>query len=143
EEQSGIHDRRSVQRVQTLERDNQRLRAELEKVRQGGGTAQPQSREREFLNLRETITAKDRELLGLRDEVAGKDRELGDVREKLRQAQHAKTVVDAKNVELEGRLLGDSERVENAELAVQDLRAKLAAAEQKLSKAQAEIDRFD
>jgi hypothetical protein len=34
-EQSGLHDRRSLQKLHELERDNQRLRAELDKARAG------------------------------------------------------------------------------------------------------------
>ena len=37
EEQSGVHDRRTLQRIHVLERENARLKAELEKARSEGG----------------------------------------------------------------------------------------------------------
>jgi len=134
-EQSGVHDRRTLQKLHQLERDNQRLKAELDKAKTAEpSTTKPVSREREFLNLREMLASKDKELLGLRDEISHKDREVLDARERTRQLQHAKAAVESKNVELEARLLGDHERVEIAETAVGEAKARIGTLEARVGK---------
>ncbi|MCE9580677.1 MAG: response regulator, partial [Deltaproteobacteria bacterium] len=134
-EQSGVHDRRTLQRVHVLERDNARLKAELDKAKQDA--QKPVSREREFLGLREVINSKDKEILELRDEVGMKDRQILDSREKLRQLQHAKTALEGKNLELEGRLVGDSEKAETAESARKTAEREAAELGQRLARAEA------
>ena len=139
-EQSGVHDRKSLQKLHALERDNQRLRAELDKARAEPAPVKPVSREREFLNLRETLSSKDKELLGLRDELSHKERELLEAREKTRQLQHAKSAVESKNVELEARLLGDNERAETAEQAAMEARSRITALETRLARTSADAE---
>jgi hypothetical protein len=63
-----------------------------------------------------------------------------EAREKTRQLQHAKAAVDAKNLELESRLLGDADRAENAELALQELKSKVGGAESRATKAAQELE---
>ena len=142
-EQSGVHDRRTLQKIHQLERENAKLKGELEKARQGG-EARTQGREREFLHLREMIATKDKEILELRDELVAKDRQLLDGKEKLRQLQHTKTQLEGKNLELEQRIVADADRVEaaesrakDAELRVGDATTRLAAVE---AKAKADVE---
>jgi CheY-like chemotaxis protein len=144
-EQSGVHDRRTLQKIHTLERDNARLKAELDKARQGDGGGRTQGREKEFLHLRQMIATKDKEILELRDELVAKDREILDGKEHARKLQHTKTQLESKNLELEQRIVGDAEEVEAVELAKQelevqiaDLTARLAAVEVR-AKADAEV----
>lgn len=137
-EQSGVHDRRVLQKLHGLERDNARLKAELDKARQSaadGGKAQ--GREREFLHLREMIATKDREITELRDELLVKDRQISDGKEKLRHLQHTKTQLEGKNLELEQRMVGDADKVEAAEAARKELEVKLADATARLAAVEA------
>ena len=110
EEQSGIHDRRVLQKVTTLERENERLKAALEQAN-SDDSDQSYAREREFLKMREQINSKEKEILDLRDELGGKDRQILDIQEKVRQLEHAKAAFDSKNLELETKLLEHDERL--------------------------------
>lgn len=124
-------DPRVQQRLQELERDNERLKAELDKARQAsdaGGAGSSYSREREFLNLREVINKKEREILDLRDEVGAKERQILESKEQVRQLHHTKTALDSKNLELEQRLLEQSEQLE----ALQAERAGVSSQTQEL-----------
>lgn len=100
-------------RLRELEQENKRLQEELQaKPAASGGSF---SREREFLNLRELVNKKEREVLDLRDEVGSKERAILDVKEQIRQLQHTKTALDAKNLELEQRLLAFQEQLDAVE----------------------------
>jgi CheY-like chemotaxis protein len=131
EQHSGVHDRRTLQKVHTLERENQRLRAELDKLRDGSGKVAAGSN-RDFLNLREMLSAKDKEILELQRAAAEHERVLTEARERAKQLQHAKQSIEAKNSQLEQRLLANSDRVETAE-------AALKAAEARANEAQARL----
>lgn len=132
-EQSGVHDRRTLQKIHGLERDNARLKAELEKARASAGDSKAQGREREFLHLREMIATKDKEIIELRDELVVKDRQISDGKEKLRQLQHTKTQLEGKNLELESRIVGDADRVEQSETLRKELEVRLADATARLA----------
>ncbi len=94
EEQSGIHDRRALQKLHTLEQENDRLKAALTKATADGD--QSYDREREFLKMREQLNEKDKEILDLRDEFGAKDRQILDIKEKLRELEHARAAFDGK-----------------------------------------------
>ncbi len=100
-EQSGVHDRRSLQKVGELERQLAQLKTELERAR--SQPAQPASRANDFVKLREQITQRDTELQKAKDELAARDREIKDAQEKVRQAQHARGSLEGKASELEQR----------------------------------------
>jgi len=131
-EQSAITDRRTLQKVHLLERENARLKGELDKAARHGDGAKP-GREREFLHLREMIAGKDKELLELRDELVAKDRSILDGKEKLRQLQHVKAQLEGRNLEIEQRLVGDADRVEHAEAQRKELEVRLADVTSRLS----------
>jgi CheY-like chemotaxis protein len=137
EEQRGAPDPRLLERLRTLERDNERLKADLDAARQApadtGGDASSFSREREFLSLRETINKKERELLDLRDEVGSKERQILEGKEQLSQLQHSKAALDSRNLELEQRVLEISEQLE----------AERAGAEHNLQALQARIQELE
>jgi CheY-like chemotaxis protein len=137
-DQSGVHDRRTLQRLHMLERDNARLKSELDRAKQDGA-ARPGGASREFLNLREMISSRDKEIAELREESGDKDRQLMEARERLRQLQHAKTAIEGKNLELEQRILGDADRAEAAEIAQRTAEQNLRAAEAQLAEARARV----
>lgn len=111
QERSGRHQSPTQSRLHELERDNERLRAELEKIRSSSdpGGASAFSREREFLNLREVINRKEKELNELRDEVDAKDRQILDGKSQSRQLQREKTDLESRILEHEQQILAQSE----------------------------------
>jgi CheY-like chemotaxis protein len=145
EQTSGVHDRRTLQKLHVLERENQRLKSELERSREGSGKTSTGAN-RDFLNLREMISAKDKELLDLRTAAAEHERVMTEARERLRQIQHAKTVLETKNGELEARLLADHDRAESAEGALKAAEARASEAAARLADtehaARVEIERM-
>ena len=79
--------RRSTALVDELKREVEQLKQKLDELPAEGATAPAAggfSREREFLNLRETINKKEREVLDLRDAVDVKERAILDGEDKLR-----------------------------------------------------------
>ncbi|MCG8419983.1 MAG: response regulator [Proteobacteria bacterium] len=131
EEQSSRH---IQSRLQVVERENQRLRAELEKAKKSSesGAVPSFSREREFLNLREIINKKEKEILTLRDEVGVKERQILDGKEAVRQLQRDKTEIDSKNLELEQHLLGFNEQLAALESEQQTVKDRIRTLEQEL-----------
>ena len=100
-EQSGVHDRRSLQRVGELERQVGQLKTELERARTAASEKAGSNRANEFVNLREQITTRDKELQKTKDELAARNREIKDAQEKARQALNARNAVESKASELD------------------------------------------
>jgi CheY-like chemotaxis protein len=111
EERADVSDRGDQMRALELEREVERLRAELEQARQQPASGSPFSREREFLNLREVINKKEKLVLDLNDELDVKDRQILAEKERLRHLDHLRADLDAKNLELEQSLLGANEEL--------------------------------
>ncbi len=111
EERADVSDRGDQMRALELEREVERLRGELEQARQQPAGGSPFSREREFLNLREVINKKEKLVLDLNDELDVKDRQILSEKERLRQLDHVRADLDAKNLELEQSLLGANEEL--------------------------------
>jgi CheY-like chemotaxis protein len=109
EEQSGVHDRRTLQRIHNLERENGRLKNELEKLRLA---AEPSTgvREREFLALRELVAGKDQELSRLRDAAASRDADASDALTRLKSALAARTAAEQRAAELAATLANATSR---------------------------------
>ncbi len=133
-EQSGVFDRRTMQRVADLERENIQLKAELVRARSSTTTSDVGKTpiEREFFALREAMVAKEKELATLRDAMGQKDRELNGERDRLRQLQHAKTTLEAKNQELETRLFDESEKGSVADSTYRSAVAQVSALRQEI-----------
>ncbi len=133
-EQSGIHDRRAVMEMQSIKRENKRLKLELQasqRVAKESSSA-TFSREREFLNLRETINKKERELLALRDELGEKERQILDTRERIRELEHARATLDQKNLDLEQSLLAKTESEQQLSADLEQKNIRVAAIESDL-----------
>jgi CheY-like chemotaxis protein len=111
DERADVSGRHEQMRALELEREVERLRAELEQARQQPAGGSPFSREREFLNLREVINKKEKLVLDLNDELDVKDRQILAEKERLRHLDHVRADLDAKNLELEQSLLGASEEL--------------------------------
>jgi len=89
---SGVFDRRALRKLGELERQIAQLKTELDRARAtADASARGGGREREFLNLREQITAKDRDLQRVRDEMRARDRDLSDVQDRLQRSLHLLT----------------------------------------------------
>jgi CheY-like chemotaxis protein len=124
EERPEVNDGRHQQRSAELEREVERLRAELEQARRGAGGGSSFSREREFLNLREVINKREKLILDLNDQLDGKERQILAEKERMRELERVRSDLDAKSLELEQSLLGASEeladlRAERSSLAEQ------------------------
>ena len=132
-EQSGVYDRRALRKIGELERQIAQLKNELDRARAAGdAAAKGSTREAQFLNLRESMLAKDKELKQVKGDLVSRDQELAEATEKLRQAQHAKTTLEAKNTELEHRLMDDSGKSTQLAASARASAAQLAAMQQEL-----------
>lgn len=116
EEQSGLHDPRTLHKMHLLESENSRLRTELESLKKApSGAGDAFSREREFLNLREIINKKEKELLDLRDEISRRDREILDGKERLARLERDRAELDSKHLALEQKLLESNQSLRRTE----------------------------
>jgi hypothetical protein len=133
-EQSGVYDRKSLRKIGELERQVAQLKNELDRARvQADQAAKGQSRESQFLNLREANLAKDKEIKATRAQLEQQSKELAEAQEKLRQVAHAKSALEAKNSELEEKLFEDGGKVK-------ELAASLKAATAQASQLEQELD---
>lgn len=115
EERSGVHDKRYQMRVLQLEEEIARLKAQLDDARRAPASGGSFSREREFLNLREVINKKEKEIIELRETLAARDGELLTFRQTVREVRQERSDLDQRNVDLEREMLNMRERVEELE----------------------------
>ncbi len=132
-EQSGVYDRRALRKIGELERQVAQLKAELDRARSAAesGPKGP-GREREFLNLRESILAKDKELRVAKEALADRDGAIAELRDQVSHLQGAKAGADSKHGELEQRLSESTSRHSALEAAQRAAAAQLAALQQQL-----------
>jgi DNA repair exonuclease SbcCD ATPase subunit len=132
-EQSGVYDRKALRKIGELERQISQLTTELERSRAATETAaKGGGREAQFLNLRESMLAKDKELKQIKSELSARDSELADAKEKLRQAQHAKSALETKNHDLEARIFESGDTAKELEGQIKAGQAQLAALQREL-----------
>jgi CheY-like chemotaxis protein len=107
--------------VTELKRERDQLKRELDEAQKklaqrpaDAGPAQPAgfSREREFLNLRETINKKEREVLDLKDAVDAKERQALDAATKLREAERRVHDLEERSLSMEKELVAAREKIE-------------------------------
>ncbi|MBA3455552.1 MAG: response regulator, partial [Deltaproteobacteria bacterium] len=133
-DQSGVHDRRELRKINDLERQLTQLKAELERARATAeSTTRTGGREGDFLKLRENLLNQQKELQKAKDELAARDRELGTLNDRLAEIQQAKTTLEAKSLDLEQRGAADSTRVAAVEARERALSAQLATVQQELA----------
>jgi CheY-like chemotaxis protein/chromosome segregation ATPase len=132
-EQSGVYDRKALRKIGELERQISQLTTELERSRAAAETAaKGGGREAQFLNLRESMLAKDKELKQIKSDLAARDHDLADAKEKLRQAQHAKSALESKNHDLEARIFESGDTAKELEAQIKAGQAQLAALQRDL-----------
>ncbi len=133
-DQSGVHDRRELRKINELERQLTQLKAELDRTRATAeSTTRTGGREGDFLKLRENLLTHQKDLQKAKEEIAARDRALAEVQERLSQAQQAKITLEAKSLELEQRGAADSSRVAAIEARERALTAQLATVQQELA----------
>jgi predicted nucleic acid-binding Zn-ribbon protein len=98
------------ERIHALENDKRRLQGELEEM-SGRLQAQPFSKERDLLGLRETINRKEKDLLDLRDALDAKERQMLDQKDRIREAERSGRDLEEKMLAMEKSLVYASERV--------------------------------
>ncbi|MGZ3438326.1 MAG: response regulator [Polyangia bacterium] len=109
--------------VTELKRERDGLKREVEELKQklaskpADGAAQTPagvgfSREREFLNLRETINKKEREVLDLKDSLDGKERAILDHATKLRDTERKLRDLEERSLSMEKDLVGAREKID-------------------------------
>lgn len=106
--------------VAELKRERDQLKRELDEAqkklaqRPAEASAVPAgfSREREFLNLRETINKKEREVLDLKDALDGKERQALDASTKLREAERRLHELEERSLTTEKELVAAREKVD-------------------------------
>lgn len=113
---SGVYDRRALRKIGELERQIAQLKTELDRARASVDAAsRGPNREREFRTLREQMIQRESELGRSKQDLAARERELAEAHDRLRQAQQARTSLEAKTVELESRLDRDVSKVATLE----------------------------
>jgi DNA-binding response OmpR family regulator len=113
---SSAEEERLKHRLAQLEEENRRLSEELQRARSTrapGGTSA--SRERELLDLRETINRKEKEILDLRDDVDAKERQNLDHKDKIRELEHKIRDMDEKLLRMEREIMTSQEKVQGLE----------------------------
>ncbi len=109
--------------VTELKRERDQLKREVEELKQklaskpaDGAAATTASagfsREREFLNLRETINKKEREVLDLKDAVDAKERQILDTQAKLRDSERKLRDLEERSLATEKELVAAREKIE-------------------------------
>jgi CheY-like chemotaxis protein len=106
------HETEPPPRTDELEREVERLRAELDEARRAPAVSSPFSREREFLNLREVINKKEKQLLDLDDQINTRERAILTEKDRVRDLERQRSGLDARNLEMEQNLLGANEELE-------------------------------
>ncbi|HEY6029079.1 MAG TPA: hypothetical protein VIU44_00865, partial [Gaiellaceae bacterium] len=99
----------------TLKREVDELKQKLAAKPEGAPAPQPSggfSREREFLNLRETINKKEREVLDLKDSLDGKERAVLDAQTKLRDNERKLRDLEEHSLSTEKELVAAKEKIE-------------------------------
>lgn len=99
----------------TLKREVDELKQKLASKADGAPAHQPTggfSREREFLNLRETINKKEREVLDLKDSLDTKERAVLDAQTRLRDTERKVRDLEETSVATEKELVAAKEKIE-------------------------------
>jgi CheY-like chemotaxis protein len=98
------------ERIHELESDKRRLESEREELN-GRLQAQPFTKERDLLGLRETINRKEKDLLDLRDALDARERQMLDHKDRIREHERARRDLEEKMLAMEKSLVYASERV--------------------------------
>jgi len=138
---------REVQaRLGEVEREKHRLEAEVEELR-ARLAAQPISKEKDILALREIINRKEKDVLDLRDEADLKERQILDHKDRVRENERARRDLEEKIIGFEKSLVAANERVSalshDKEKAIErerGLKSRLDDALTEIQKAHEEVD---
>jgi CheY-like chemotaxis protein len=132
--------------IERLRRENEELRARPAAT---GGSTSSFSREREFLNLRETINKKEKEILDLRDALDSKERQILDGKDRLREAERKLREHDEHSLGTERDLVASREKIEalgaDKERGVErerQLKGRLEEAQKTTQRAEAEVEQL-
>lgn len=133
-------------KVQRLETDNDHLTRDLEEAR-ARAQAQPLSKEKEVLSLREIINRKEKDILDLRDAMDQKERQILDHKNTSRELERGRRDLDERMLTLEKSLMGAQEKAaalahdkEKATERERGLKARLDDALNEIQKAHEEVD---
>jgi CheY-like chemotaxis protein len=96
--------------VLEVERENHHLEREVEDLRTRLA-AQPLSKEKDILALREIVNRKEKDILDLRDELDTKERQILDHKDRVRENERARRDLEEKNIGFEKNLVAANERV--------------------------------
>ncbi len=134
--------------IHELENDKRRLQTEIEDLN-NRLQAQPFSKERDLLSLRETINRKEKDLLDLRDALDAKERQMLDQKDRIREHERARRDLEEKMLAMEKSLVYANERVtalgQDKDRAVERERAlkvRLDDSHLELAKTQDELESF-
>lgn len=146
---SGAHEARlsALQgMVNQLEADKHRMQNEVEELR-ARLQAQPITKEKDMLSLREIINRKEKDVLDLRDALDAKERQILDHKDRVREHERARRDLEEKMLGIEKNLVGATERVgalsHDKEKAIErerGLKSRLDDAMSEIQKAHEEVD---
>jgi CheY-like chemotaxis protein/chromosome segregation ATPase len=135
-------------RFHELESDKHRLESEIEELR-ARLQAQPISKEKDMLSLREIINRKEKDVLDLRDALDAKERQILDHKDRIRENERARRDLEEKMLGFEKSLVAANERVsalshdkEKSLERERGLKARLDDALNEIQKAHEEVDNF-
>jgi CheY-like chemotaxis protein/predicted nucleic acid-binding Zn-ribbon protein len=133
-------------RFHDLESDKHRLESEIEELR-ARLQAQPISKEKDMLSLREIINRKEKDVLDLRDALDAKERQILDHKDRIRENERARRDLEEKMLGFEKSLVAANERVsalshdkEKSLERERGLKARLDDALSEIQKAHEEVD---
>jgi CheY-like chemotaxis protein len=133
-------------RLLEVERDKHRFEGEAEELR-SRLAAQPISKEKDILALREIINRKEKDSLDLRDELDAKERQILDHKDRVRENERARRDLEEKIIGFEKSLVSANERVnalshdkEKATERERGLKGRLDDALTEIQKAHEEVD---
>jgi CheY-like chemotaxis protein len=145
------HDARVVElqgRLHDLETEKHRLLAEIEELKTRL-QAQPLSKEKDILSLREIINRKEKDVLDLRDALDAKERQILDHKDRVRENERARRDLEEKMLGFEKSLVAANERVtalshdkEKATERERGNKARLDDALTEIQKAHEEVETF-
>jgi CheY-like chemotaxis protein len=135
-------------RVHDLESEKHRMEAEIDELR-ARLQAQPISKEKDMLSLREIINRKEKDVLDLRDALDAKERQILDHKDRVREHERSRRDLEEKMLGFEKSLVGANERVsalshdkEKSLERERGLKSRLDDALTEIQKAHEEVDNF-
>ncbi len=118
------YDAATLAELENLKKEKERLTRELAQAKSGNTSSF--SKEKEFLNLRETINQKERAIIDLREEVDNKEQEVLKKKNRIRELEREIADLNTNGLELERKSVELGEELAQANARIAELDAQVA-----------------